>query len=275
MLPSKLNIQNKLPLPPSIPVALPSTTHKPLHSSQSNSSLENSSQSINFFQELSKIVNTKTSSNASNASNNTTHFQESESNSDICLISKEKLHPNHITLSCNHKFNYLPIYKEVLYQKNKLNPQYEVTKLHHNQVKCPYCRTITNKLLPYIQYPSIGFSKVIHAIEPDCIPAAKCSHIIKHRRKSMPDSKCEKNAVYYQAENILMCPSHYKLLSSKNVSSCKNDAVSTTPQQQVSNPTCSAILKTGPNSGKPCSLVTASTTSKYCKRHSKIYSTSS
>lgn len=241
------------------------------------------SSSINFFSELSKIVNAKNNSTSLNASNNNsinidTHnsniIHDNDSNDNICLISKEKLHPNHITLSCNHKFNYIPIYKEVLYQKNKSNPQYEVTKLHQNQIKCPYCRSITNKLLPYIQYPNIYFSKVVNALEPDCIPSVKCSHIIKHRAKNIQDTRCNKNALFYETDNVLFCPTHYKLYSSKETNkkdTLKKENIKKTNCFKKSNNNivkCSAILKSGANAGKPCNCSITTEGSQYCKRHS-------
>ena len=101
-----------------------------------------SSSPIDFFAELSKIVKKTPHStsdiNANHSSYHSTSSTDTPDENNICLISKQKLHPNHITLSCNHKFNYIPIYKEVLYQKNKSNTQYEVTKLYAHQIKCPY-----------------------------------------------------------------------------------------------------------------------------------------
>ena len=238
----------------------PSKLNNPISTSFSPSS------SIDFFAELSKIVKINShstadstyttypssSSSSSSSSASATSPNTSDENS-ICLISKEKLHPNHITLSCNHKFNYIPIYKEILYQKNKSNTQYEVTKLDSHQIKCPYCRTITNKLLPFIQYTSVHFSKNIHAYAPHCINAIQCSHIIKHRKKNSNDTQCSKNALYYEAENLLLCPTHYSMHSSKlNASASK----------------CSAILKTGPNAGKPCNSSIIIDGSTFCKRHS-------
>ena len=37
-----------------------------------------------------------------------------------CMLSGEKLSDNFITLECNHKFNYLPLYTEICQQK-KIN----------------------------------------------------------------------------------------------------------------------------------------------------------
>ena len=37
----------------------------------------------------------------------------------LCLISNTILEKNYITLECGHKFNYMPLYYELLYQKKK------------------------------------------------------------------------------------------------------------------------------------------------------------
>ena len=63
-----------------------------------------------------------------------------------CLISNLDLDENYITLVCGHKFNYYPLYQEIIRQKTIQN-LCEVTKLKLNQIKCPYCRNITNNLL--------------------------------------------------------------------------------------------------------------------------------
>jgi hypothetical protein len=148
------------------------------------------------------------------------------------------------------------IYKEVLYQKNKSNTLYEVTKLQPYQIKCPYCRNITDKLLPFIPYPHVKHAKNIHAAEPDCIPAIKCSHIRKSHTSNKCDIQCDKNALYYEAENLLFCSTHYKTYTSKNVTSDTNNK-----------PLCTAILKSGANSGKPCNSIISIDGSNFCKRH--------
>jgi hypothetical protein len=40
-----------------------------------------------------------------------------------CLITDDKLNKDHITLECGHKFNYIPLFKEVLFQKCSLLPK--------------------------------------------------------------------------------------------------------------------------------------------------------
>ena len=67
-----------------------------------------------------------------------------------CLISKEPLEDIHIKLTCNHYFNYEPIFNEIIKQKVKKNYK-EVQKLRKYEIKCPYCRNVQTELLPYNQ----------------------------------------------------------------------------------------------------------------------------
>ena len=51
-----------------------------------------------------------------------TQSEDNDSINDInedncCLLTKESLHSVHIKLVCGHKFNYVPIYREVIAQK--------------------------------------------------------------------------------------------------------------------------------------------------------------
>jgi hypothetical protein len=233
--------------------------------------------SMDFFSELSKIINSTANTVTSSEMSNSVIAPSSSSSTssiddNICLISKEKLHPNHITLTCNHKFNYIHIYKEVLYQKTKSNTLYEVTKLNSYQIKCPYCRSITNKLLPFIQYPSVKLAKNIHSTEPDCITAVKCSHITKTRTPNKCDTQCDKNALYYEAENLLFCPTHYKKYIAKKPTEATEATESTKVCSSNTNtntkPRCVAILKSGTNVGKPCNSFISIDGSQFCKRHS-------
>ena len=228
--------------------------------------------SIDFFSELYKIIQSTSSSSSSSpceSSNIVISSSPPSTDDNICLISKEKLHPNHITLKCNHKFNYMPIYKEVLYQKTKSNTMYEVTKLQPYQIKCPYCRTVNNKLLPFIPYPSVKLAKNIHSSDNNCIPATKCSHIIKKHKSNHNgnhdgdhnahcNAKCNKNALYYETENVLLCPTHYKKYVAKKEASNPNDS---------DKPRCVAVLKSGTNKGKPCNSFISIDGSQFCKRH--------
>lgn len=87
---------------------------------------------------------------------------------------------------------------------------YETTKLSANQIKCPYCRTITNKLIPYIAYPSVKITKNVNSYitysynnNPDYfLHAPKCSHDnTKIRVKNMEYTM--KPKMLYYAPNII------------------------------------------------------------------------
>ena len=243
-----------------------------------------------FFSELAKIMNKNSTQNdisdkniiissdnisAPNNSNN-----ESDNNEDICLITKEKLHPNHITLSCNHKFNYIPIYKEISYQKNKNNTSFEITKLSYNEIKCPYCRQITNKLLPYIPYSSVKQVKFVNSPQDLCMASIKCQHVFKNTHKCNTDeidndndsSKCDKNALYYEKENVLLCIQHFRQYE-KRMKSIENKKAKLIAKKQEKNakkilvPRCQAILKTGKNIGKNCNRIISTEGETFCKIH--------
>ena len=76
---------------------------------------------------------------------------------EICLVSQQLLTKSNIKLSCGHKFNYMPLYKEVYKQKQQNQKQqkqiqnFETCNLKINQIKCPYCRKVSDNILPYIQ----------------------------------------------------------------------------------------------------------------------------
>lgn len=82
-------------------------------------------------------------------------YNESDNNSEKCLISNEPLEDNCIKLECNHKFNYKHIYNEV-YKQKKNAWHSEVNKVKNAEIKCPYCRNIQKGLLPHRE----GYDKV-------------------------------------------------------------------------------------------------------------------
>jgi hypothetical protein len=73
-----------------------------------------------------------------------------------CLISNEPLDITSIALPCGHKFNYEPLYNEILAQKTDLPFNINTFKLLTGHIKCPYCRAIHDALLP----PAYGIQNV-------------------------------------------------------------------------------------------------------------------
>ncbi len=92
---------------------------------------------IDFYKELSKLED-----------------DENIDTSSICLITNELLKENSVTLECKHSFNYIPLYNDVLNQKKKYNNM-ERCSLKCRQIRCPYCRNVQSKLLPYCEIEGI------------------------------------------------------------------------------------------------------------------------
>jgi hypothetical protein len=70
--------------------------------------------------------------------------------SENCLISREKLDNSMIQLKCGHKFNYESLLKDIYNHKLMFNSfERGMCRLNSFQIRCPYCRTIQNELLPY------------------------------------------------------------------------------------------------------------------------------
>lgn len=94
--------------------------------------------------------------------------------SDCCLISLEPLLKTSIRLSCGHAFNYSHLYEEVKRQKyNRF--AYETPRLGDNQIKCPYCQTVHDYLLP----PCRNYSPQNKINSPIkwSLDTNKCNHI--------------------------------------------------------------------------------------------------
>lgn len=167
---------------------------------------------------------------------------------DRCLISDEFLRKDHITLKCGHKFNYVPLFKEVLFQKCSMLPKnvsskivtmyiknspqsnistvmynssynLETTKVSYNEIKCPYCRTLTPQLLPYYPYPDVSKIKYVNTPADLAIPALTCEYFRNHTEGV---STCRTNCIYHEKYDMMLCNKHFNKLETKVES--ENDA---------------------------------------------------
>lgn len=68
----------------------------------------------------------------------------------ICLITSEPLIDKFVTMKCGHKFNYIPLYNDLIKQKYFTNIM-EENILKINEIRCPYCRTISTQLIPFYE----------------------------------------------------------------------------------------------------------------------------
>jgi len=135
-----------------------------------------------------------------------------------CLISNLDLDENYITLVCGHKFNYYPLYQEIIRQKTIQN-LCEVTKLKLNQIKCPYCRNITNNLLPFINLENIEKIWGVNQPKKYSLTLFTCQHIYKSGKNK--GQCCGKSAQKFDFGNF--CNKHFKVKENK-CKSCKTDS---------------------------------------------------
>jgi hypothetical protein len=125
---------------------------------------------------------------------------ENNENNEKCLISNELLVSNYITLECNHKFNYIELYNEVVEQKTK--KILDNSKLKLNEIKCPYCRSISKNLLPYFKYYNTKPIKGVNYPHDLSIKLNECQYIEKNSKL------CGKNACITKHGNF--CNNHVK-----------------------------------------------------------------
>jgi hypothetical protein len=163
---------------------------------------------IDFYAELNQppqSSNDDTAAAAVNASGTTAMMLEPDDDTKVCLLSKMPLEYGHITLPCNHMFNFMPLYNEVLSQKTNpklLNNVYH-NRLSKSQVKCPYCRVVHDSaLLPYI----VGDKRVLGVNAPStlCMDAPfKCQHsVIVNKMVSGIDGKRKKQAILTECSAV-------------------------------------------------------------------------
>lgn len=282
---------------------------------------------IDFFKELKNISTASVGADASAPS----HCEQKR-----CLLTDDVLRPDAVTLKCGHSFNYVPLYKEVLFQKcstlpknisskimalytKMVNPNngysssfqnvqamtynssinLETTKLHYDEIKCPYCRAVTPNLLPYYPYPEVTQVKYVNSPSGLCLKGVSCEYYKLYPEKNHKsskknqvaatadtDKKCDSCPTYTEQYGIL-CRTHLKKVSSSSSSvtatktkktKSENSIVShidpTTLQTEAIYETdtskCGFLLLTGPRKGQPCgcnATTATATTPGVCKRH--------
>lgn len=261
-----------------------------------------------------------------------------QTTSDRCLITDEKLTKDHITLKCGHKFNYVPLFKEVIFQKCSLlpknvsssivttytknamtasaastlptpsnNPQSNITvvsynssynldttKLHYNEIKCPYCRSITQNILPFYPYPEVNKIKYVNSPPELSLQSVSCE-FYQHKEPTA-ENICRTGCIYHEKYDMMLCSKHFNKLEAEqqqeqekqkkkpirrkvnNTTSAANviaENVIVSHHNPALPSSCSFVLLSGPRKGCPCgkptysSKVTTSinTNLSLCKTH--------
>ena len=120
---------------------------------------------LDFYDELyksisneNKEINNKTEDKVNNKENK--EDKEDKEEVELCLISNMPLSENFVKMECGHKFNYIPLYNDILNHKKKFNTM-EHKILKNIEIRCPYCRKVQQNLLPYHKYPGV---KEVHGV---------------------------------------------------------------------------------------------------------------
>jgi len=102
---------------------------------------------IDFFSELYKSLDIDNDQN------------KTDEDLQCCLITNDLLIDHFVTMKCGHKFNYVPLYKDLLNHKKIFNNMESSNSfLKKNEIRCPYCRKKQNELLPY--YKELGLKRI-------------------------------------------------------------------------------------------------------------------
>jgi hypothetical protein len=280
---------------------------------------------VDFFKELKQMGSTPYDNTIS---------LEVEDKPERCLITDEKLRKDHVTLKCGHRFNYLPLFKEVLFQKCSLLPKnlsakiittytkhanahasstsssvanthtttlptnnhnhgnnvtsilynssynLETTKLQYNEMKCPYCRTITPYILPYYPYPDVCKVKYVNVPTNLSLPGVSCEYekFVYGPTDELDDifiddkNSCRALCMYNEKYDLMLCTKHLNKLEAGTVSRKPTTIrkTKTKPKQTAINANniddenviishhnpatavCSFRLLSGPRKGCPC-----------------------
>jgi len=195
---------------------------------------------INFYDELNNMDN-----------------DSDDDDDNYCLITKMPLDKNNIKLPCNHAFNFVPLYKEVVQQKSKTNMSYLNTdKLAFDQIKCPYCRQKFNFLLPHIRLnKDMMFCQGVNTPEKFCMEFHTCEYMFKNGKNK--DNSCSKPA-YYGVSGCYCC-NHHITIDKRNISKEVTNV--------TTNTLCNAVFKSGKRIGEICGSKTCSENNQVCKRH--------
>lgn len=106
----------------------------------------NTENNIDFFSELYKSLDTIETQ------------EKTEDDNNYCLISGELLIDRFVTMKCGHKFNYAPLFNDIMHHKLKFNSLESNNKLKCDEIRCPYCRDKQKGVLPY--YEDMSFEKM-------------------------------------------------------------------------------------------------------------------
>jgi hypothetical protein len=139
---------------------------------------------------------------------------KTEKDNELCLITNLPLVDKYVTLKCGHKFNYIPLYNDLLNYNNKYIYM-ESNKYGKTSIRCPYCRKDQTELLPY--YEELGLKKIMGINSFETCENDHCEFIKEYIingavKKEQCKKLCSRNLCYYNIPNCskLYCNEHKK-----------------------------------------------------------------
>jgi hypothetical protein len=111
---------------------------------------------------------------------------ESIDTEERCLISKEKLDYTRIRLNCNHCFNYVALYNHLTTCKR--NKGYA-----SNAIECPYCREMTQHVLPMYHdpYKRVVLKSGVNSPSKHVLPGYNCNWVTESGKNAGTVCACQ------------------------------------------------------------------------------------
>lgn len=197
-------------------------------------------------------------------------FDEDQS----CLITREKLEENHVSLKCGHKFNYVPLFLDIFKQKIKLNAK---------RIKfycCPYCRIENKEILPYYCNSQINLIPIfnVNTIDESYKVESLGGNLSYYKKKStekcctLNKNKTNCNHKGLTRYNVLdknyYCLKHFNQYYKKYFNSLNLEPIIIKENKviQAEKERCKVLLKSGKNKGNECGALLKKGMNT-CKRH--------
>jgi len=234
---------------------------------------------LNFYEELYKSLDATV---------------QEDSSQELCLISNMPLTTNFVELECKHKFNYLPLYHDILAHKKLFN-RLEHRVLKSQEIRCPYCRNVQKTLLPYYNIPGVKLEHGVNYLDESLLNPKECFEFIKgkcafistvtenvNNVKIVTENPCGVTLVLLLEKNgKTYCLKHTSMMIKKLAKEEKQNEKDAAKQQakeaklkakQEANMAaaaegllCVQILKSGPRKGDTCGVKVFD--NQLCKRH--------
>jgi hypothetical protein len=149
---------------------------------------------------------------------------DAENDSNKCLISDEILVDKFVKLPCGHSFNYIPLYNDIKNHKTKFNHmEASVSKLLIHEIRCPYCRSIHESLLPY--YEDFDLAKIhgVNWLDPthDIVKIDKVCSFVCYVPENPTNCLCTYGMKVNLFDKQIYCYYHNKDVNTTHVTQMK------------------------------------------------------